>query len=75
MSSISYAQCMPSRFKKDLLSAMADKGDRVALDGMQRVLANINMADRVSRSDMEIIFKEIGGNAEAISKENLMKII
>jgi hypothetical protein len=66
---------MPSRFKKELLSAMAEKGDRVALDGMQRVLANINMADRVSRSDMEIIFKEIGGNAEAISKENLMKII
>ena len=53
---------------------MAEKNDRVALDGMQKVLANINMADRVTRSDLEIIFKEIGGSSKAISKENLMKM-
>ena len=54
---------------------MSEKSDRIALDGMQRVLANINMAHRVTRSEMEIIFKEIGGNTNVISKENLMKVI
>ena len=54
---------------------MAEKSDRIALEGMQKVLANINMAHRLTRSEMEIIFKEIGGSTDAISKENLMKII
>jgi hypothetical protein len=54
---------------------MSENSDRIALHGMQKVLANIHMDHRVTKSDMEVIFKEIGGNAEAISKENLMKII
>ena len=74
--SSSYAQCLPTRFKKDLIrAASSGQGDRVALDGMQRVLANINMDHRVTRSDIETIFQEIGGSTDAIPVEKLMRII
>lgn len=67
---------MPSRFKKDLLrAAMTGESDRVALDGMQRVLTNINMQHRVTRSEMETIFREVGGNTDAIPVDRFMKII
>jgi len=72
----SYAQCMPSRFKKDIVrAAMSEEGDRIALDDMQRMLANINMQHRVTRSEIEIIFLEIGGNSHAIPAERLKEII
>ena len=72
----SYAQEIPSRFKKDIVrAAKQDNTDRVALEGMQQVIANINMQHRISRSDMETIFREIGGEAGAIPAERFMSII
>jgi hypothetical protein len=72
----SYAQEIPSRFKKDIVrAAKQDKTDRVALEGMQRVIANINMQHRISRSDMETIFRENGGETGAIPAERFMNII
>lgn len=72
----SYSQCIPTRFKKDIVrAAMPDGSDLVALENMQRVLANINMQHRVTQSDMEIIFKEIGGTTKAIPADRLMTII
>lgn len=54
---------------------MTADSERVALDGMQKVLANINMGDRVTRVEMETIFQEVGGNTEAIHVDRLLKII
>jgi len=54
---------------------MCERNDRIELDSVQKVLANIRMADRVTRSDLEIIFMEMGGSTDTISKENLMRMI
>jgi hypothetical protein len=59
-----------------LKAAKADKNaDIVALDGMQRVISNINMEHKVSRADMETIFREIGGANDMIPADRLMKMI
>ena len=72
----SYTQEIPSRFKKDIVSAAKqDQSDRVALEGMQRVIANINMEHMISRQDMETIFREVGDEAAMIPADRLMKII
>jgi hypothetical protein len=54
---------------------MTENSERVALDGMEKVLANIKMDHRVTRTEMETIFREVGGNTEAITADRLMKII
>lgn len=54
---------------------MSEDSERVALDGLQKVLSNINMGHKVTRTEMETIFKEVGGSTEAIPVDRLMKII
>jgi hypothetical protein len=76
----SYTQEMPSRFKKDILSAAKkaakkDETDRVALEGMQRVLANINIQDKISAQEMDMIFHEMGGECRMIPTDRLMMIL
>jgi hypothetical protein len=76
----SYTQEIPSRFKKDILSAAKkaakkDETDRVALEGMQRVLANINMQDKISAQEMDMIFHEMGGECRMIPTDSLMRIL
>lgn len=62
---ISYSQCLPSRFKKDIVKAATNGGFNpthpIAIDDLQRVMTNINMEHKVSRTDIETIFHEIGG--------------
>jgi hypothetical protein len=73
----SYAQTIPSRFKKDIArAAKQDKTNtRVGLEGMRQVMANINMEHRISCSEMETIFREIGGEKGAIPAERFMNLI
>jgi hypothetical protein len=74
----SYTQTIPSRFKKDIVRAanQDNKTDtRVGLEGIQQVMANINMEHRISRSEMETIFCEIGGEMGAIPAERFMNLI
>ena len=72
----SYAQEIPTRFKKDIVrAARPDECDKIALEGMQKVIANINMEHRISRADMETIFQEIGGESKAIPADRLMNIL
>lgn len=53
------------RFRKDIVAAAKQKtSDRVALDGMQRVLANIGAENRLSQSEIKIIFEELGNGHE-----------
>jgi hypothetical protein len=76
-SNFSCAQTIPSRFKKDIVrAAKQDETDtRVRLEGTQQVMANINMEHRISRSEMETIFCEIGGEKSAIPAERYMNLI
>jgi hypothetical protein len=72
----SYTQEIPSRFKKDIVrAAKHDETDRIALEGMQRVITNINMEHMITRQDMETIFREIGGETKMIPADRFMKII
>jgi oxalate decarboxylase/phosphoglucose isomerase-like protein (cupin superfamily) len=75
-SSFSYAQCLPSRFKKDLIRAASpNASDRVALDDMKRVLINIGAEDKLSPGEMKVIFDEHGNGTGEIDVVNLIKII
>jgi hypothetical protein len=74
----SYTQTIPSRFKKDIVSTanQENKTDTgVGLEGMQQVVANINMEHRMSRSERETIFCEIGGEEGANPAERYMNLI
>lgn len=71
---ISYTQEIPSRFKKEIL-AEAQQGGIVDAHGMQRVISNIHMGDKISPNDLDLIFHEIGGKKAKIAVDDFMKII
>lgn len=50
------------RFKKDIAKAatMNSADSAVALEGLKRVLVNIGAADRMTESEMKLIFEELG---------------
>jgi hypothetical protein len=73
----SYTQDLRSRFTKDVVAAAKDKAtdDTISVKGLQRVLANIHMQDKLTAQEMEIIFREMGGTSESIPAESMMKMI
>ena len=73
----SYTQDIPSRFRKDVVAAAKDKAtdDAITLKGLQRVLANIHMQDKLTAQEMEIIFREMGGTSGSIPADSIMKMI
>jgi hypothetical protein len=71
---ISYTQEIPTRFKKEVLSA-AQEGGIVDTEGMQRVIHNIHMDDKISAKDLDLIFHEFGGKKARIPVDDMMKII
>ena len=73
----SYTQALPSRFKKDIVRAakLEDEATGIGMEGMQRVLENINMQDKISDHEMKVIFDEIGGESGEIPVDSMLKII
>lgn len=72
----SYSQELHSRFTKDIVEAAKQKGaDAVAIAGLQQVMANINMQDKISEQEMKTIFSEMGGSSGLISADNMMKML
>jgi len=71
-----YAQCLPMRFKKELIRAAASKenADHIAVEGMVRVLHNIGSQDHLSPSEIQQIFEE-HGNGNEISVARLVQLI
>jgi hypothetical protein len=58
---LSYAQCLPSRFQKEIIQAASCANvERIGLDDMRRVLVNIRAQDRVSEQEIKLIFEELG---------------
>lgn len=71
----SYAQSVPSRCKKDIVrAAKQEDTNNITIDGMQHVISNINMEHKVSRADVELIFREIGETNGMISTDRFMKL-
>ena len=61
----SYSQELPKRFQKDVVKAATDKSPMlnaptVSAEGIEHVLQNIGMGDRMSRSEIEVIVSEVG---------------
>ena len=77
----SYTQEFPLRFKKEIVKAAKKHDshipdDKIPLDGLQRVISNIDMEHKVSRADMETIFLEIGEeNGKMITTDRFMNIL
>ena len=72
-----YSRELRSRFAKDIVRAakQAESDSVVAMDGMQRVLVNINLQDAVSFEEMETIFRDLGDASGRIEAEQMMKMI
>eukprot|EP00537_Pseudo-nitzschia_pungens_P012595 CAMPEP_0172389846 /NCGR_PEP_ID=MMETSP1061-20121228/6635_1 /TAXON_ID=37318 /ORGANISM="Pseudo-nitzschia pungens, Strain cf. pungens" /LENGTH=119 /DNA_ID=CAMNT_0013120079 /DNA_START=183 /DNA_END=542 /DNA_ORIENTATION=+ len=70
-----YAQCIPTRFKKDIIRAAQEvETEHVALEGFEKVISNIGASNKVSRHDMELIFSENGVSGR-ITTEQMLKLL
>mmetsp|Transcript_36559 Transcript_36559/g.79910 ORF Transcript_36559/g.79910 Transcript_36559/m.79910 type:complete len:123 (-) Transcript_36559:307-675(-) len=66
---VHYRQCMPSRFKKDLVKVIAS-------DGIETLLRNIGAEERVSRSEIDTILFEAGSkDNKTIPANRMMHLI
>jgi len=70
----SYTQEIPSRFKKDIISA-AGRTSFVEPDGLQRVLINIRAAQAISAQEMKSIFLEVGNENGQIPVHTMMQLL
>jgi hypothetical protein len=72
-----YGQCLPTRFKKEIIKAADENRDgNIPIDGLEKLLLNIGAAGRVSRSEIETIFSEAGEPSNmTIRSENMMKLL
>lgn len=75
----SYTQELPTRFKKEVMSAASfanpNHGDCIVVAGIQQVLANIGAQGRVSNSEIETIFHELGNANGEIGTQKLMQLL
>jgi hypothetical protein len=76
-SSRSYTQEIPSRFKKDICRAAVNhhEDSSIAVEGLQRVLANIGLSHRLSDQEIKVIFQEIGNESGVISAQKMVQIL
>jgi Ca2+-binding EF-hand superfamily protein len=66
---------LPSRFRKDLLrAAKQDEDGRIAINDMQKVIANISMEHRITEQEMETIFEEMGESGK-IAADRLIQLM
>lgn len=64
----SYRQCLPSRFKKDLVKVIAS-------DGIETLLKNIGASERMSRTEIETILAEAGSADRKTIPANKMALL
>jgi hypothetical protein len=73
-----YTQELPTRFKKDVVKAAAirqDDMEQIALEGLQKVVFNIEAHHQVSRQDVELIFREFCGDEGYIPAERMLRML
>ena len=49
--------------------------DRIDMDGMRRVFANIGALDRISETEMQLIFDELGNEVGEIDIPRFKKLV
>jgi len=79
--SANYSRELPSRFKKDIViaaqtfSAGTVASSVVVTHGLNQVLENINLQDKVSAQDVDVLFAELGEGTGAIPVDVMMEIL
>jgi hypothetical protein len=53
----------------------SETADRIVLDGLHRVIANIGVEHKISRDELQTIFAEIGEHDGAIPKDRMLTMI
>jgi hypothetical protein len=74
----SYTQEIPTRFKKDIVSAAVasnDKNAAVNVVGLQHVLKNIGAAHVLSVHEMHSIFMEMGNERGEIPTTKMVQLL
>ena len=71
----SYTQELPSRFKKDVIRAVKQNDDTIQVESLERVLQNIGASDKISRSELSVIFFEQGNGSGHLSAQELSHIL
>jgi phosphoribosylaminoimidazole (AIR) synthetase len=70
----SYAQEIPSRFKKDIVHAAKDQNGVIVMEAMERVLRNIGAPNSLSELELRAIFDEVG-EAGHIRADRMVQIL
>jgi len=74
----SYTQTIPSRFKKDVLKAatVSNSNTQIGVEGLNRVICNIELQNRVTSDDVEVLFAELGdGGSGMIPVDRMMAVL
>ena len=74
----SYTQEIPTRFKKDIVSAAAASNknhETVNVVGLQHVLENIGAAHALSLQEMHSIFVEMGNERGEIPTTKMVQLL
>eukprot|EP00522_Entomoneis_paludosa_P012827 CAMPEP_0172443772 /NCGR_PEP_ID=MMETSP1065-20121228/3984_1 /TAXON_ID=265537 /ORGANISM="Amphiprora paludosa, Strain CCMP125" /LENGTH=135 /DNA_ID=CAMNT_0013194109 /DNA_START=107 /DNA_END=514 /DNA_ORIENTATION=- len=71
-----YAQCMPMRFKKELIAVATEKSpsQNVRVEGLEHLLTNIGKQDRVTSGDLQAIFQQNGNESGEIPPQQFMRL-
>jgi hypothetical protein len=73
---VHYTQEIPSRFKKDIIRAAAvEPSGKIASEGLEKVITNIGACHKVSREDVELIFREVGCAEGFIPAERMLQML
>ena len=72
-----YSYEIPTRFNKDLVRAAVRESTNggVQLEGLEKVLSNIGVDERVHKQDLQILFQEEGDSNGHISADRLLRIL
>mmetsp|Transcript_7383 Transcript_7383/g.10483 ORF Transcript_7383/g.10483 Transcript_7383/m.10483 type:complete len:135 (+) Transcript_7383:137-541(+) len=82
---IHYSQCIPSRFRKEIVSAaikavgdnnkITTESKAIAPEGLERLLQNIGASNRLSQSDISLIFSEYGEGSGVIPTDKMFHLL
>ncbi|GKY93802.1 hypothetical protein MPSEU_000347400 [Mayamaea pseudoterrestris] len=74
-----YRQCLPSRFRKEVMQAAvtdpAKQADRIDMEGLRRVFANIGAINQITAAEMQLVFKELGNELGEIDVPRFKRLV
>mmetsp|Transcript_21561 Transcript_21561/g.36736 ORF Transcript_21561/g.36736 Transcript_21561/m.36736 type:complete len:132 (-) Transcript_21561:486-881(-) len=77
-----YTQCIPSRFKKDVVRAATNNNnnsnnnsDRIEVENLEQVLRNIGASDKITHQELEMIFLEEGDSHGRLAPQQLANML